>query len=107
MSDADKDIGRDIGRTPKPKQEVKIVLAESSDEKALTLSSAETDSNLQKMVEKSQKVEKEKDADETEPKSAFLSISTPAACGAVPKVLFYSQQKYRGVIYISHVPHGF
>ena len=107
MSDADKDIGRDIGRTPKPKQEVKIVLAESSDEKALTLPSAETDSNLQKMVEKSQKVEKEKDADETEPKSAFLSISTPAAGGAVPKVPFYSQQKNRGVIYISHVPHGF
>jgi len=117
-SDADKDIGRDIGRTrkPKPKKEEKIVLPESADEEevsdedaenALTLPSAETDAKLQKMVEKSQKVEKEKDADETEPKSAFLSISTPAADGEVPKVPSYSHQKNRGVIYISHVPHGF
>ena len=52
-------------------------------------------------------MEKEKDADETESKSAFLSKSTPAADGEVPKVPFYSQQKNRGVIYISHVPRGF
>ena len=115
-SDADKDIGRDIGRVPKPKKKVeeKIVLPESSDEEdisdedtenAVTLPSAETDAKLQKMVEKSLKAEKE--GEESEPKSAFLSIATPTEDGQIPKVPSYSHQKNRGVIYISHVPHGF
>jgi len=115
-SDADKDIGRDIGRVPKPKKKVeeKIVLPESSDEEdisdedtenAVTLPSAETDAKLQKMVEKSLKAEKE--SEESEPKSAFLSIATPTEDGQIPKVPSYSHQKNRGVIYISHVPHGF
>ena len=83
-SDADKDIGRDIGRVPKPKKkaEEKLVLPESSDEEdisdedtenAVTLPSAETDAKLQKMVEKSRKAEKE--SEESEPKSAFLSYN--------------------------------
>ena len=115
-SDADKDIGRDIGRVPKPKKkvEIRLVLPESADEEdisdedtknAVTLPSAETDAELQKMVEKSLKAEKE--GEESEPKSAFLSITTPTEDGQIPKVPSYSHQKNRGVIYISHVPHGF
>jgi len=117
-SDANKDIGRDIGRSHKKKKEEDIVLPESSDEEevsdedsndAVTLPSAENDSKLRKMVEESKKVEKESEeaVANSEPKSDFLSISTPAEDGEVPRVPSYSHQKNRGIIYISHVPHGF
>eukprot|EP00092_Neocalanus_flemingeri_P007620 GFUD01008223.1.p1 GENE.GFUD01008223.1~~GFUD01008223.1.p1 ORF type:complete len:324 (+),score=109.21 GFUD01008223.1:75-974(+) len=117
-SDANKEIGRDIGRSQKPKKKVekKIVLPESSDEEemsddaenAVELPTAETDPKLQKMIETSQKAEKESEKkNPVDPKAAFLSISTPTEDGQVPKVPSYSNEKNRGVIYISHVPHGF
>jgi len=116
-SDAGKDIGRDIGRSPKVKKVVeKIELPASSDEdvsdedvtSALTLPTAETDPALMKMVEKSKNVEKESQKiNPIDPKSAFLSIENPTEDGSTPKVPSYSNEKNRGVIYISHVPHGF
>merc|ERR1719442_159719 len=60
------------------------------------------------MVETSQKAEEESQKkDPVDPKSSFLSISTPTEDGQTPKVPSYSNEKNRGVIYISHVPHGF
>jgi len=117
-SDAGKDIGRDIGRSQtKKKVEDKLVLPASSDEEdvsdedtenAVELPTAETDPKLQKMVETSQKAEEESQKkDPVDPKSSFLSISTPTEDGQTPKVPSYSNEKNRGVIYISHVPHGF
>jgi len=117
-SDAGKDIGRDIGRSQtKKKVEEKLVLPASSDEEdvsdedtenAVELPTAETDPKLQKMVETSQKAEEESQKkDPVDPKSSFLSISTPTEDGQTPKVPSYSNEKNRGVIYISHVPHGF
>jgi len=115
-SDAGKDIGRDIGRSPKLKKK-KLVLPTSEEEEdvsdedtenAVTLPTTETDLTLLKMVETSQKVEKESQKKgPIDPKSTFLSISTPTEDGSTPKVPSYSNEKNRGVIYISHVPHGF
>jgi len=121
-SDANKEIGRDIGRSQKNKKiemkEDDLELPNSSDEENMSeedleseikLPSVESDAKLQKLVRKSQEVEKasEEAITDTESKSDFLSISTPAEDGEVPKVPSYSHQKNRGVIYLSHVPHGF
>lgn len=122
-SDANKEIGRDIGRSPKSKQKVEskeddLDLPNPSDEEEMSeedienevnLPSVKNDSKLLKLVKKSQAVEKasEEATTDTGSKSAFLSISTPTDDGDVPKVPSYSHQKNRGVIYLSHVPHGF
>merc|ERR1711936_1007941 len=68
----------------------------------------ETDPKLKDIVDKTQKAESESiDNELAGQKSSFLSISTPAEDGQIPKVPAYSNEKNRGVIYISHIPHGF
>jgi len=117
-SDANKDIGKDIGRCPKSKKEDQLDIPTPSDEdemseedveNAVTPPSIETDSKLQQLLKKSQEIGEANDEAiaSSEPKSDFLSITTPAEDGEIPKVPSYSHQKNRGVIYISHVPHGF
>merc|ERR1711936_1153011 len=67
----------------------------------------ETDPKLKDIVDKTQKAESESiDNELAGQKSSFLSISTPAEDGQIPKVPAYSNEKNRGVIYISHIPHG-
>jgi len=116
-SDAGKDIGKDIGRSKKNKKpEPKIILPTSDDDEELDEDSealaevptVETDPKLKDIVDKTQKAESESiDNELAGQKSSFLSISTPAEDGQVPKVPSYSNEKNRGVIYISHIPHGF
>jgi len=116
-SDAGKDIGKDIGRSKKNKKpEPKIILPTSDDDEELDEDSeapaevptVETDPKLKDIVDKTKKAESESiDNELAGQKSSFLSISTPAEDGQVPKVPSYSNEKNRGVIYISHIPHGF
>merc|ERR1719431_1221831 len=84
-------------------------MSEEEQENAVKLPSVESDAKLERLMRKSQEVEKasEEATTDTESKSDFLSISTPAEDGDIPKVPSYSHQKNRGVIYLSHVPHGF
>merc|ERR1712133_356798 len=67
---------------------------------------------LQKIAENSNKVEKAaKKKNESKQnksdKESYLSVSTAAKDGEVPKVPAFSSPKNRGVVYISHIPHGF
>jgi len=117
-SDAGNDIGKDIGRSiNKKKTENKTILPTSDEDEEEELEnseipfevpSVETDEKLKSIVKKTQKVESERiKSDSAGEKSSFLSIATPAEDGQVPKVPSYSNEKNRGVIYISHIPHGF
>jgi len=65
------------------------------------LPSVNDDKKLQEAAGKSLEVEKESDS------KPFLSISGGPEDDKVPKVPSYSKPKNRGVIYISHIPHGF
>jgi len=105
-SDANSDIGKDIGRSPKISKVSKNDDSQGGDEENM-LPSIESDPTLKKLSKKSKKVEEEKDNNSESKTESFLSISTPADDGQIPKVPSYSHQKNRGVIYISHVPHGF
>merc|ERR1712098_800538 len=40
-------------------------------------------------------------------KESYLSVSSSAKDGQTPKVPSFSAAKNRGVVYISHIPHGF
>lgn len=40
-------------------------------------------------------------------KESYLSVTDATADGEVPKVPSFSAPSSRGVIYISHIPHGF
>ena len=100
---------QDIGR--KNKTEKKAVVGEES---KLDLPSIDTDLELKKIAEVSNKAEakvkkqKKSKADvEEEDKEAFLSVTDKSKDGEIPKVPSYSARKNRGVVYISHIPHGF
>ena len=81
------------------------------------LPSVTNDPELQKIAETSNKVETEakkkkpkkaeKKTDQDKEKKSYLSVTTSDNDGQVPKVPSYSAPKNRGVVYISHIPHGF
>jgi len=118
-----------ISKTPK-------VPSKSAAEEAETAEfpNLETDSNLQRIVEQTQLIEtKEARSDDEEPAEpepeprekvkvkrkdalikkaiakadGYISISDPSMDNQVPKVPAFAPKKSRGIVYISHVPHGF
>merc|ERR1712218_47649 len=77
-----------------------------------TLPTVDDSPELKKIAEASQEAKKKKKAaseaeSEAEKKKSFLSISNTTQDGERPKVPSYSAAKNRGVVYISHIPHGF
>jgi len=79
------------------------------------LPKVQDDAKLQKIAEDTNKVENEvkkkkkktkTEASKTE-KESYLSVSSTAKDGKTPKVPSFSAAKNRGVVYISHIPHGF
>ena len=109
-TDSGKDIGEEMLKINKTKPEKKRKKPEAVEEVVLekVLPTVESDKKLEAIVETAQKAEKKsRKEDEVDDSSAFLSISTPAEDGVVPKVPSYSSEKNRGIVYISHIPHGF
>jgi len=122
-TDSNVDIGKDIGRK-KVKSKPTSTATEEATVTVTTkktkignfvikeLPTVETDPELQKIADTSNKVEKaakkKKDSKVSKPdKESYLSVSTPVQDGEVPKVPAFSSPKNRGVVYISHIPHGF
>jgi len=125
-TDSNVDIGKDIGRKER-KTKRAVIESEEVAEKVTTkktkigsfvikdlpdLPKVDTDPELQKIAENSNKVEKaakkKKESKQNKSdKESYLSVSTAAKDGEVPKVPAFSSPKNRGVVYISHIPHGF
>jgi len=109
-TDSGKDIGEEMLKINKIKPEKKKKKPEAVEDvdPEKVLPTVESDKKLEAIVETARKVEKKSSKkDEVDDNSAFLSIATPAEDGLVPKVPSYSSEKNRGIVYISHIPHGF
>merc|ERR1712240_259864 len=83
---------------------------ENDDNDGRELPNIHTDGKLANLVDKAQKAEKLKESES----KAFLAISSPAldldqveSDEGLKKPLRSREGKNRGVIYISHIPHGF
>jgi len=97
------DISQDEEKLELPTSEDEV-MSDDDQEEAINkdLPSLDDDKKLQEGAEKSLEVEKESDS------KPFLSIAGgPEEDDKIPKVPSYSKPKNRGVIYISHIPHGF
>ena len=68
---------------------------------------AEESQKVEASVVKKQKKSKVEKAEDEADKQAFLSVSDQTKDGEIPRVPSYSSKKNRGVVYISHIPHGF
>lgn len=78
---------------------------EQNNRESKELPSVNEDNILKKGVEESQKVENSLENSSSKP---FLSVAGgPKEDDNEPKVPSYSYRKNRGVVYVSHVPHGF
>jgi len=120
-SDSNVDIGKGIGGQEKENS------SDDVREKVITkktkignfvireLPKVQDDAKLQKIAEDTNKVEKEvknkkkktKTKESKPEKESYLSVSSSAKDGQTPKVPSFSAAKNRGVVYISHIPHGF
>lgn len=94
---------QDVGR-----KEKKSVVEESQpeEETVTELPTVDKDDQLKKIAETTKKKENEVKRNKTK-KESFLSVSDKTKDGEIPKVPSYSYKKNRGVVYISHIPHGF